>query len=273
MTGIIMNDFPERPAPLTEFSEEKPGDTYVQSLARGLAVIRSFSADRPAQTLSQVAELTGLSRAGARRILLTLETLGYARTDGRLFSLTPKILNLGFSYLSSLPFWQLAQPIMENLAASVKESCSICVLEGWEALYVLRVPTRRIMTINLSVGSRLPAYCTSMGRVLLAGLTETELEKTLLKTPLKKYTRATITDIGELRERIALCRSQGWVSIYRELEEGLVSVAAPIVNRQGQWIAAMNISGHAMTYSEEEFCDRFLAPLRDAARAVSDLLI
>lgn len=260
-------------SPFSEFADEKPGDSYVQSLARGLLVIRSFSADRPAQTLSQVAEFTGLTRAGARRILLTLEKLGYARCDGRLFSLTPKILDLGFSYLSSMPFWQLAQPIMENLAASVGESCSISVLEGWEALYVLRVPTRRIMAINLSVGSRLPAYCTSMGRVLLAGLSDIDLEKTLLSTPLKKYTPATITDIGELKARIARCREQGWASIYRELEDGLVSLAAPIVNRQGHWIAAMNISGHALTYSEQQFCDRFLGPLRNAARVVSDLLI
>ena len=268
-----MIDFSNNQSPFSAFIDEKPSDSFVQSLARGLSVIRSFNTDRPAQTLTQVAEVTGLTRAGARRLLLTLEKLGYARTDGRLFSLTPKILDLGFSYLSSMPFWQLAQPIMEDLSASVGESCSISVLEGWEVLYVLRVPTRKIMNVTLSVGSRLPAYCTSMGRVLLADLPETELDDILRRTPIKKYTPATISDPKALKERLARCRAQGWTATYRELEEGLTSIAAPIVNRQGHWIAAMNISGHAMSYTEEQFCSKFLEPLRNAAHAVSDLLI
>ena len=270
---MMNKDFYQPSPDLSEFVDEKPGDSYVQSLARGLAVIRSFSADRPAQTLSQVAEVTGLTRAGARRLLLTLEKLGYAHADGRQFRLTPKILDLGFSYLSTMPFWQLAQPVMEDLALSVGESCSISVLEGWEALYVLRVPTRKIMSINLSVGSRLPAYCTSMGRVLLAGLSPRELDAVLAETPLKRHTPGTIVEVPKLKAVIAEIRVKGWASIYRELEEGLVSVAAPIINRQGAWIAAMNVSGHALSYTEEEFCARFLPPLRNAAQAVSDLLI
>ena len=148
----------------------RPGDSYVQSFARGLAVIRSFSAEAPAQTLTEVAQRTHLTRAGARRILLTLQQLGYVEAQGRLFRLTARTLDLGFAYLSSLPLWNLAEPVMESLVGEVKESCSAAVLDGNDIVYVLRVPTHKIMSINLGTGSRLPAYCTSMGRVLLAGL-------------------------------------------------------------------------------------------------------
>jgi IclR family pca regulon transcriptional regulator len=154
----------------------KPGDSYVQSFARGLSVIRAFSAEAPQQTLTEVAKRCGLTRAGARRILLTLETLGYVKCEGRLFSLTPKILDLGFAYLSSQPLWHFAEPVMQNLAADLRESCSAAVLDGGDIVYVLRVPARKIMSINLGLGSRLPAWCTSMGRVLLAGLSAPELE-------------------------------------------------------------------------------------------------
>src|SRR5687768_15211300 len=140
-----------------------PGDSYVQSFARGLEVIRSFSAQSPRQTLSEVAARSGLSRAGARRILLTLQTLGYVSSDGRYFSLTPRILDLGFAYLSSMPIWNLAEPVMEELVAEVKESSSAAVLDGTDIVYVMRVPTHKIMKNSLGVGSRLPAYCTSIG--------------------------------------------------------------------------------------------------------------
>lgn len=256
------------------FLGEKPSDSYIQSLARGLAVIHSFNAEHPAQTLTQVAQHTGLTRAGARRILLTLEKLGYMRCEGRFFRLTPKILDLGFSYLSSMPFWKLAQPILEELTATVSENCSISVLDECEVVYVMRVPTRKIiMSVNLAIGSRLPAYCTAMGRVLLAGLPEAECMRILRKSPITAYTPLTKTDFGELQECIRECRAQGWASIYRELDEGLVSVAVPIRTRQGQCLAAINISGLSFNDSEEAFRQRFLAPLQDAARRISDLLV
>ena len=156
------------PTPSPSSTTPPPGDTYVQSFARGLQVIRSFSAQAPQQTLSEVAARSGLTRAGARRILLTLQTLGYVESDGRNFRLTARILDLGFAYLSSLPLWNLAEPLMESLVEEVKESSSAAVLEGQDIVYVLRVPTHKILSIGLGVGSRLPAYCTSMGRVLLA---------------------------------------------------------------------------------------------------------
>ena len=182
---------------------DKPGDSYVQSFARGLAVIRAFNAQRPEQTLTDVAAATGLTRAGARRILLTLQTLGYVEAEGRLFRLTPKILDLGFAYLTSMPFWNLAEPVMEELSAQVHESCSAAVLDRTEIVYVLRVPTHKIMTINLSIGSRLPAYCTSMGRVLLAALDDETLDATLGSTPLYAHTPRTVTDKEELKKIIA----------------------------------------------------------------------
>ena len=160
-------------------AQAAPSDSFVQSFARGLAVIRSFSVEAPDQTLTEVAEKTGLTRAGARRILLTLQTLAYVEQQDKRFRLTPKILDLGFAYLSSLPLWNLAEPAMSRLVAAVQESCSAAVLDGADIVYVLRVPTQKIMSINLGIGSRLPAYCTSMGRVLLAGLPRPELSQRL----------------------------------------------------------------------------------------------
>ena len=151
----------------------RPGDAFVQSFARGLAVLRSFGADAPAQTLTGAAERSGLTRAGARRILLTLQQLGYVESEGRLFRLTPRVMELGFAYLSSQPVWHLAQPVMEELVQDIHESSSAAVLDGDDIVYVLRVPAKKIMAISLGPGSRLPAYCTAMGRVLLAGLPET----------------------------------------------------------------------------------------------------
>ncbi|MGF6779553.1 IclR family transcriptional regulator [Paraburkholderia sp. GAS334] len=257
-------DTPETP--------EKPGDSYVQSFARGLAVIRAFNAERPEQTLTDVAAAAGLTRAGARRILLTLQTLGYVETEGRLFRLTPKILDLGFAYLTSMPFWNLAEPVMEELSGKVHESCSAAVLDRTEIVYVLRVPTHKIMTINLSIGSRLPAYCTSMGRVLLSALDDETLDATLSSTPLYAHTPRTVTDKEELKKLIAQVRRQGWAIVDQELEGGLISLSAPIRNRQGRVIAAMNISGNAQRNSAKQMVKAFLEPLQHAAQTVSEMV-
>lgn len=249
-----------------------PGDSYVQSFARGLEVIRSFSVQSPRQTLSEVAASTGLTRAGARRILLTLQTLGYVVSDGKLFSLTPRILDLGFAYLSSMPIWNLAEPVMEGLAEEVGESCSAAVLEGTDIVYVMRVATHKIMSITLGVGSRLPAYCTSMGRVLLAGLPEGEALACLKASELTPLTRHTVTDLDTLRQKIAQTRKQGWCLVNQELEEGLVSMAAPILDRQGKTVAALNISGQANRTSARVMQDSMLPPLLTAAQTISRLL-
>lgn len=250
----------------------KPSDSYVQSFARGLDVIRSFSASTPAQTLSEVAARTGLTRAGARRILLTLQTLGYVQSDGRLFQLTPRILDLGFAYLSSMPIWDLAEPMMETLVDRVHESCSAAVLDGLDIVYVLRVHTHKIMSTNLGVGSRLPAFWTSMGRVLLAALPEDELRARLATLPRERYTRHTVVDDAGLLEQVARARAQDWCLVDQELEEGLISIAAPLRNRSGQTVAALNISGQANRTSAQAMQAQFLPALQDTARAISRTL-
>jgi IclR family transcriptional regulator, pca regulon regulatory protein len=255
--------------PQTPTAEVRPGDAYVQSFARGLEVIRSFSASAPRQTLTDVAGRTGLTRAGARRILLTLQTLGYVESDGKLFALTPRILDLGFAYLSSMPIWNVAEPVMEALVEQVKESCSAGVLEGTDIMYVLRVSTRKIMRNSLGVGSRLPAYCTSLGRMLLAGLPDEEVRQLLQASTLEARTRHTLTDVDALLAKVQQARRQGWCLVNQELEEGLVSIAAPIVNRAGRTIAALNISGQVNRTPPRQMQETMLPALREAAGEVS----
>ena len=252
--------------------DPKPSDSYVQSFARGLEVIRSFSATAPQQTLSEVAAQTGLTRAGARRILLTLQTLGYVETDGRQFRLTPRILDLGFAYLSSLPIWNLAEPVMEDLVEEVRESSSAAVLDGLDIVHVLRVPTHKIMRTNLGVGSRLPACWTSMGRMLLAALPDEELQARLAAHPLQRWTEHTATDVPTLLTRIRQARQQGWCLVNQELEEGLISIAAPLTNRTGQTVAALNISGQANRTSAEVMQEAMLPALLKAAKLISRMM-
>ena len=264
------------PAANSDKSDEagtpKPGDAYVQSFARGLEVIRSFSASAPEQTLSEVAAHTGLTRAGARRILLTLQTLGYVDNDGRQFRLTPRILDLGFAYLSSMPIWDLAEPVMEALVDQVHESCSAAVLDGQDIVYVLRVHTHKIMTTNLGVGSRLPAFWTSLGRVLLAGLPDEALRERLRHLPRQACTPNTVLDDEGLLASIHAARSQGWCLVNQELEEGLISIAAPLKNRAGRVTAALNISGQANRTSAEVMQTQLLPALLQATQAISRML-
>ena len=256
----------------TAHASPAPGDSYVQSFARGLEVIRSFSAQSPRQTLSEVAGRTGLTRAGARRILLTLQTLGYVESDGKLFRLTARILDLGFAYLSSLPIWNLAEPLMETLAGQVKESCSAAVLDGTDIVYVMRVSTHKIMSISLGVGSRLPAYCTSMGRMLLSALPPDQMMQLLQASERSPRTRYTLTDPDELAAKIAQVRKQGWSMVNQELEEGLVSMAAAITDRAGQTVAALNISGQANRTSAKVMQDTMLPALLETAQRISERL-
>ncbi|HLF60707.1 MAG TPA: IclR family transcriptional regulator C-terminal domain-containing protein [Acidimicrobiia bacterium] len=249
--------------------EERSGD-FIQSLERGLAVIDSFSKERPAQTLSEVAELTGLTRATVRRMLLTLAELGYVRRNGRLFSLTPKVLDLGYSFLSSFQVLELAQGPMERLVEAVKESSSLSILDGSDIVYVARVPTTRIMTISLALGSRLPAYPTSMGRVLMASRPDSEIEDYIARTTFEPLTRYTTTDKDEFRAILHKTRDQGYALVDQELEEGVRSLAAPIHNSRGEVLAAMNVSCHAtradMTRLREEFLPQLLATAQEVSK-------
>ncbi|GAB3977654.1 IclR family transcriptional regulator [Plantactinospora veratri] len=256
---------------MTEVTEETPRTgEFVQSLERGLAVIRAFDADHPQLTLSEVARATGLTRAAARRFLLTLVELGYMRTDGRLFSLRARILELGYAYLSSLSLPEVAQPHMESLVAEVHESCSMSVLDGDEVVYVARVPTKRIMTVAISVGTRFPAYATSMGRVLLAAQPTDWLDNYLDTAELRPLTRRTVTDPVRLRTILNRICNQGYAIVDQELEEGLRSLAAPIRDADGAVIAALNVSAHASRGSSEVIRKELLPPLLGTAKRIEE---
>ncbi|MGK5114815.1 MULTISPECIES: IclR family transcriptional regulator domain-containing protein [unclassified Geodermatophilus] len=258
---------------------EEPADlpardsTFVQSLDRGLAVIRAFDAEHPRLGLSEVARATGLTRAAARRFLLTLVQLGYVRMDGREFSLRPRVLELGYSYLSGLTLPEVAEPHLETLVSQVNESSSMSVLDGDDIVYVARVPTKRIMTVLLAVGTRLPAHATSMGRVLLAGLGSADLADYLRRAPFTRHTDRTVTDPVELRAAVELARRQGYALVDQELEEGLRSAAAPIRNADGEVLAALNISVHASRTSMAQLEGELVPALLETSRNIEhDLL-
>ena len=251
---------------------------YVQSLARGLAVIRTFDAEHPALSLSDVARRAGIPRAAARRFLRTLETLGYvagsagAESAGRLFRLTPRVLELGFSYLSALSLPEIVQPHLEALSREVDESVSAAVLDGTDIVYIARVPTRRIMSVRITIGTRFPASTTSMGRVLLAALPDAERDVAIAASVLEPLTDRTITDPGALLAELDRVRADGWALIDGELEPGLRSIAAPVHARDGSVIAAINVSTSATRDSVERLAGAYLPRLLAAAHAIDDEL-
>ncbi|MCZ2838840.1 IclR family transcriptional regulator domain-containing protein [Modestobacter sp. VKM Ac-2985] len=250
-----------------EGGRERP-EAFVQSLARGLAVIRAFDAEHTQLTLSEVARQTGLTRAAARRFLLTLVELGYVRSAGRLFELRPRVLELGYAYLSGLSLPEVARPHLEHLAAEVHESCSLSVLDDEEIVYVARVPTRRIMTVAINVGTRFPAHATSMGRVLLAARPDADRERYLQTAQLTALTPFTVTDPDRLRRALAEARDQGWALVDQELEEGLRSIAVPVRDGDGAVLAAMNISASARHSTPDAVRDDLLPALQAAAREI-----
>jgi IclR family transcriptional regulator, pca regulon regulatory protein len=247
------------------------GETeFVQSLERGLAVIRAFDADNPELTLSDVARLTGLTRAAARRFLHTLVELGYMRTDGRKFALRPRILELGYAFLSSLSLPEISLPHVEQLVEKVHESSSVSVLDGEDVVYVARVPTKRIMTVAISVGTRFPAYATSMGRVLLAGRDGEWLDQYFASAEFKPLTGRTIHDPHMLRKELERIRGQGYALVDQELEDGLRALAAPIHDGTGEVIAAVNVSTPAHRRTLEAVRRELLGPLLATAKMIEE---
>ena len=240
---------------------------FVQSLSRGLAVIRALDSPEP-MTLSDVARASELSRATSRRFVLTLEQLGYVQQSGGRFALTPRVLELGFAYLSSLGLPDVAQPHLERLVEEVRESSSISVLDGESVVYVARVPTRRIMNVVISVGTRLPAYATSMGRVLLAGLDPQERAALLDQLELVPLAHETITTRAQLEAELERVREQGYAIVDQELESGLRSVAVPIRDRRRRVVAAVNLAVQAAQVSVEEIRRSLLGPLLSTAGAI-----
>ncbi|MFS0792449.1 IclR family transcriptional regulator C-terminal domain-containing protein [Microbacterium sp. 1P10AE] len=252
-------------APLDD--SDGPGEV-VQAFVRGLAVIRAFDANNPELTLSDVARRADVTRAAAGRFLRTLQSLGYVRNDGRSFALTPRVLELGYSYLSALSLPEVAQPHLEALSRAVGESASAAVLDGTEIVYVARVPVRRIMSVGITVGTRFPAAVTSMGRVLLAAASVEERDRILDATDLSARTPRTLTDPDAVRRELERVRAQGWARVDGELEPGLQSLAAPVHGREGAVVAAINLSMTTGRYPESDIADRLVPALLAAARGI-----
>ena len=241
----------------------------LQGLERGLAVIEAFSAAEPAMTLSAVARRTGITRASARRILLSLEELGYVQSDEGRFSLSPRVLRLGWSYFGSVNMWELAEPLMEELAAELQETCSATTLDLPEIVFVARAPGPRIMTMSLAVGSRLPAFATAMGRVLLSSLDDAAVESYLASVPLAALTPRTLTDPSRVSAAVTAAREQDWALVDEELELGLRSLSVPLRGSDGRVVAALNICAATSRISVGEMKRRFLPAMRRTAASIT----
>lgn len=231
----------------------------IASMLKGLSVIEAFRAERPRLSIAEVAELTGLDRATARRCLLTLHEGGYAEYDGKFFTLTPRVLRLGIGALAALPLAQLAQPWLDQLSEQIGQSTSVSILDETEIVYLARAAQRRVMSIGLMPGSRLPAHCTSMGRVLLAALPEAQARAVIERSDLSPRTALSLTDPEEIMARIAAVRAQGYALIDQEVEMGLRSIAVPLISSRGQVVAALN-AGVAALQSEPEALVRDYLP-------------
>jgi IclR family pca regulon transcriptional regulator len=247
--------------------------SYVTALARGLSVMKAFDEQNAQLTLSDVARIVGLPRASARRALLTLESLGYVTSNGRMFSLSPQVLTLARAYLASSPVPRVAQGFLENVSETLGESCSLSILHGEEVIYIARSTRKRIGSLHRDVGAHLPAHCTSMGRVLLAALGEPELDAFLARAALTSFTPYTITDKNQLGEILDKVRRSGYSLVDQELEIDLRSIAVPVHNAGGRVIAGMNVSAQASRTPKKQLLDRFLPALREAAMKMRPLLI
>ncbi|KQY15803.1 IclR family transcriptional regulator [Massilia sp. Root133] len=270
-----MSSTPSTPAaPLTiaEEIDALADPDFMTSLARGLAVLRAFADSRKPQTIAQISQQTGIPRAAVRRCLHTLRQLGYVDAELNNFSLRPKVLTLGYSYLSSTPLTAAAQPCLNGVSKALGESSSLAVLEEDQVLYVARAATSRVMSVSLSAGSRLPAYCSSLGRVLLAHLPPDELEAYLAHTTLTPKTERTVTDPATLREILAQVRRDGYAVNNEELELGLRSIAVPVRGASGKVLAALNVGAHAARVTPERMVEEFLPVLRQGAQELAMLL-
>jgi IclR family pca regulon transcriptional regulator len=250
------------------------GKEFMLTLAKGLAVLGSFGEGRAAMTLSEAAAATDLTRAAARRVLLTLEELGYVARNGRSFSLAPRILELGFAFLSTQSWIDRAEPLMKELSHAARESCSAAILQGSDIVYVARMPApHRLMSTTIAVGSRLPAFHTSLGRVQLGFLSDGELRERLAAARIVPHTARTLTEPARLIDRIRADHAQGYAIVDGELEEGLRSLAVPIVTRSGINVGAINVSTHASRTSRTVLRDGLLPRLSAVAREISDALV
>jgi IclR family pca regulon transcriptional regulator len=258
------------PSTSAESADPDPGRHFINGLAKGLAMIQAFGNEARALTLAEAATRTGLTRATARRVLMTLEDLGFAaRHDERHFVLTPRVLSLGYAYLSSTPIWTFAQPVLEELVQELGETCSIATLDGTELVYVLRIPVHRILSQGVTIGSRLPLYCHSAGRVLLSGLTAAQLDAYFQRAQLKPYTRRTLVDPDRLRKAVLDARRKGHSWVSGEMEAHISGLSVPIFQPDGLVIAALNVSLNRPHVSEAAAIRELLPKLRRAAERLN----
>jgi IclR family transcriptional regulator, pca regulon regulatory protein len=261
------NALPAAPTVSAQIDEYSGDPNFMTSLARGLAVIQTFSQRQRELTVSQISSKTGFSRAAVRRCLYTLAKLGFAGSDdSRHFHLRPRVLALGHSYISSMPLTAMAQPVLENVSRILHESCSIATLDRMDIVYIARANVTRIMSIDLAVGSRLPAFCTSMGRVLMADLSAEKLDEFLARVEFKRFTERTVANAEKLRQILRLVQRNGYCIVDQELESGLRSMAVPIRDSAGRVVAALNVGTHAQRVSIQDLQVRFLPYLKAAAQ-------
>ena len=246
---------------------------FVGSLAKGLSVIRVFGKDTPELSVTEVAKATETTRAAARRFLLTLHALGYVQSDGRLYRLAPKTLELGFSFLSSHSWLSIASSLLDRLKAELGESVSVTVLEDTEVVYLAKFPADRVMTLSMDVGSRRPAYCTAMGRALLGEVPEAEARRILEASDIRAWTNRTVTDREALMEELRKARRQGFAIIDQELEDGLVAVSVPLRDAKGEVLSAVNVCGHSSHLDVADLETRCLPALRDCVARISRSLV
>jgi len=250
-------------------TEDGPDKEFMATLAKGLTVLSLFGRERPSMTLSQVAAEAELSRATARRILRTLRVLGYVEQHQRQFCLAPAVLNIGFAYLSTQSWIERARPAMKALSERFQETCSAAILQGAEVVYVADAPARRIMSVSASVGSRLPAFHTSLGRSQLGALPEAEIWRRLKSIQIQAFTPSTIVDAQALFERVRSDFAQGFSIVDEELEQGLCSIAVPVIGRSREPVAAIALSTYTARTTRDDMHDRFLPALREAARHIA----
>lgn len=245
---------------------------YVSSLARGLEVLRAFNRTRRKMTLSEVAAETDNTRAGARRILLTLVHEGYAVADGKLFDLTPQVLELGYSVLSSKGAWDIARPFIDHLSEEIRESCSAAVLDKFDVVYVSGAQYHRVISVGITVGARFPAHCTATGRVLLAAQPDEMWPGMLQNIPLTKMTERTVTNRLEFRKILEDVRRNGWSFVDQELEIGLMSIAVPLRNSAGGLVGAINVGVPTVRMTPSEMESQVLPRLLETAASISKAL-
>lgn len=247
-------------------------DTFVEAFAKGLLVIAAFHHER-ALTLSEISRRTNISRAGVRRLLHTLVQLGFVQQSDAAFALTPRVLQLGFSYLSSLSLREVAQPVIETLSRETDEVVAVSVLDGTNVVYVTRAEVTSVLRRGLTIGSRIPAFCTSMGRVLLAGLTPEECTAVLDNSERHAWTRQTTTDTRKLMREIETVRKQGWSLVAEELELGACGIAVPIRDAKGTIVAAINLSTNLARHSPKALVKNFLPRLMAASSQIGQHLL